>query len=245
MVRSAVHPVWIAVEAGVGQRVKDVVEVHKERRARLSVGGGRWRTRGLPRAEAAAVRAAWRGEVQRLRASGELLDVRDALVTYGVREDLRVRGWDRPWDPAPEEAWDQGRWPGSRDSGPGGYPERLSARLDADLVARAVAACWWTSLPAITALRAWRDANPGLTPPRYRLDEEGRARLVGPLAEYEALARQVTTTGAVWRAGVTRGLTQATTSSTSSRTAGQRSSVPVQDRTPQPADRGRRAGEQA
>ncbi|MEV6680728.1 hypothetical protein AB0N09_28260 [Streptomyces erythrochromogenes] len=189
------------------------------------------------------MRAAWRGEVQRLRASGELLDVRDALVTYGVREELRVRGWDRQWDPAPEEAWDQGRWPGSRDSGPGGYPERLSARLDANLVAQAVAACWWTSLPAITALRAWRDANPGLTPRRYVLDEKGLARLVGPLAEYEMLARQVTTTGAIWRAGVTRGLAQATSSSTSPQAPEQRAAVPEQSRAPRAAERERRAGE--
>ncbi|MEU6331636.1 hypothetical protein ABZ851_30805 [Streptomyces sp. NPDC047049] len=163
----------------------------------------------MTRTQAAAVRAAWRSEVRRLRAAGELLDVRDALVAYGVREELRVRGWERVWDPAPEEAWDQGRWPGSRDSGPGGFPERISARLDASLAAQAVAACWWTSWPAIQALRAWRDENPGITPPRYRLDEEEQKRLVGPLAAYEALSAQVTTTGVIWRAGVFRGLAQA------------------------------------
>ncbi|MFH0246436.1 hypothetical protein ACGRHY_29355 [Streptomyces sp. HK10] len=209
MVERAAHAVLIAVEEGVRQRVADAVERERQRAARLSAEGDRWRTRGLTRAEAAAVRAAWRSEVRRLRTAGELLDVRDALVEYGVREELRVRGWDRAWDPAPEEAWDQGRWPGSRDSGPGGYPERISARLDAALAARAVAACWWTSWPAIQALRAWRDENPGLTPPRYRLDEESRARLVGPLAQYERLAAAVVTTGAIWRAGVSRGLGRA------------------------------------
>ncbi|MEU5425969.1 hypothetical protein AB0H73_10225 [Streptomyces olivoreticuli] len=187
----------------------DAVGAQQERRARLSAEGPRWRTQGLTRAQAAAVRASWRSEVRRLRVAGELLDVRDALVEFGVREELRVRGWDREWDPAPEEAWDQGRWIGSRDSGPHGYPERLSARLDAALVAQAVAACWWTSWPAIEALRAWRDTYPGIVPPRYRPDEEGRRCLTGPLAEYERLAAQITTTGTIWRAGVTQGLNQA------------------------------------
>ncbi|MFJ8677299.1 hypothetical protein [Streptomyces sp. NPDC093589] len=209
MVERAAHPVLIAVDEGVRQRVADAVEAQQERAARLSAAGDRWRTRGLTRAEAAERRAAWRSEVRRLRVAGELLDVRDALVAYGVREELRVRGWDREWDPAPEEAWDQGRWPGSRDSGPGGFPERISARLDAGLAARAVAACWWTSWPAIQALREWRDAFPGITPPRYRVVEEGRGQLVGPLAQYERLAAGVTTTGTIWRAGVLRGLEQA------------------------------------
>lgn len=206
MVERAAHPVEVAVVEGVRQRVADAVTAQQERAARLSAAGHRWRTRGLTRAQAAARRAEWRGEVRRLRAAGELLDVRDALVEFGVREELRVRGWDREWDPAPEEAWEQGRWPGSRDKG---LPERICARLDAVLVAQVVAACWWTSWPSIRALREWRDAYPGITPPRYRVDEEDRRHLVGPLAEYERLAGGVTTTGVIWRAGVIRGLEQA------------------------------------
>ncbi|MFI8932362.1 hypothetical protein ACIG3E_32445 [Streptomyces sp. NPDC053474] len=209
MVERAAHPVQAAVAEGVRQLVEAAVAAEQQRAARLSAQGNRWRTRGLTRAQAAAVRAAWRSEQRRLRAAGELLDVRDALVEYGVREELRVRGWDRAWDPAPEEAWDQGRWPGSRDRGLGGYPERVSARLEAALVAQTVAACWWTSWPAIQALRAWRDANPGLTPPRYRLGEEDLKHVGGPLAAYERLAVGVTTTGEIWRAGITRGLERA------------------------------------
>ncbi|GAA3085594.1 hypothetical protein GCM10020000_85020 [Streptomyces olivoverticillatus] len=76
-------------------------------------------------------------------------------------------------------------------------------------MAQAVAACWWTSWPAIEALRAWRDTYPGIVPPRYRPDEDGQRRLTGPLAEYERLAAQITTTGTIWRAGVTHGLNQA------------------------------------
>ncbi|MFJ1744316.1 hypothetical protein ACIOG4_37420 [Streptomyces microflavus] len=209
MVGRAAHPVEIAVDEGVRQLVADAVEAQGARAARLAAEENRWRTRGLTRAEAAAVRAEWRGTVRRLRAAGELLDVRGALVEYGVREELRVLGWDREWDPAPEEAWDQGRWPGSRDRGVGGYPERVAVRLDAGLAAQVVAACWWTSWPSIRALRQWRDDFPGLTPSRYRLDHEGRRQLVGPLAQYERLAAGVTTTGEIWRAGVMRGVEQA------------------------------------
>jgi len=208
MPRGAVHSVLIAVDDGIIQQVKDATEAHKTLRA-LRSADAQWRTYGLRKADAARRRAAWRTEVQRQRHAGELLDTVDVLVEYGVREEMRVRRWDHEWDPAPEEAWDQGRWPGSRDRGIDGYPERVSARLDAELVAQAVAACWWTSAPAIDRLRAWRDCYPGITPPRYQLDEEGRRRLIGPLAEYVRLADQVTTTGVVWRAGVTRGLAAA------------------------------------
>ncbi|MGW7469287.1 hypothetical protein ACWGJT_32625 [Streptomyces xantholiticus] len=208
MVRAAVRAVWIAVDEDVAGQVAAAVEEHNRLRARLSA-DPRWRTGGLTRAEAAGVRAAWRTEVHRLRAAGELLDTRDVLAEYGVRCELAERGWDRAWDPAPEEAWEQGRWPGSRDSGVAGYPARVAARLDAELVAQAVAACWHTSWPAIQALRAWRDAHPGITPPRYRLGADGSSRPVGPLAVYERLADQVTTTGAVYRAGLVHGITRA------------------------------------
>ncbi|MFD3422606.1 hypothetical protein [Streptomyces decoyicus] len=210
MPRGTVHAVWIAVDDGIAEQVKNAAEAHKSLRAQWSA-DARWRTYGLRKAEAARRRAAWRTEVARLRQVGELLDTKDVIVEYGVREELTARGWDHDWDPAPEEAWDQGRWPGSRDRGPGGYPDRVSARLDADLVAQAMAACWWSSAPAIEQLRAWRDLHPGLTPPRYQLDEDGRRRLAGPLAEYARLAEQVTTTGTIWRAGVTRGLAHART----------------------------------
>jgi len=160
MPRGAVYAVWIAVDAGIAQRVKDAADAHKTLRAQRSA-DPKWRTYGLHGTDAARRRAAWRTEVQRQRRAGELLDTKDALVEYGVREELRVRGWDHDWDPAPEEAWDQGRWPGSRDRGIASYPERTSARLDA----RTVAACWHISAPAIARLRAWRDLNSGITRP--------------------------------------------------------------------------------
>ncbi|MFF6829271.1 hypothetical protein [Streptomyces longwoodensis] len=208
MPRGAVRSVWISVDDGIPQQVKDLAAEHKAIRARRSV-APQWRTRGLPRAQASEVRAAWLEEVQRQQKGGELLDTQDAIVEFGVREELRSRGWDHDWDEPPAMAWSPGRWIGSRDRGLDGFPERLSVRLDAALATRAVAACWWTSAPAIRELQAWRDRHPGITPPRYELDEEGRARLTGPLAEYVRLADKITTTGTIWRAGVTLGLAQA------------------------------------
>ncbi|MFF4205750.1 hypothetical protein ACFYZ8_34440 [Streptomyces sp. NPDC001668] len=199
---------WISVDDGIPQQVRDLTEEHKAIRARRSV-APQWRTRGLPRAHASEVRAAWLEDVQRQQRAGALLDTQDALVEFGVREELRSRGWDHEWDEPPAMAWTPGRWIGSRDRGLDGYPERLSVRLDADLVTRTVAACWWTSAPAIRELQGWRDRHPGIIPPRYELDDEGRARLTGPLAEYVRLADKITTTGTIWRAGVAIGLAQA------------------------------------
>ncbi|MDX3697838.1 hypothetical protein PV726_48320 [Streptomyces europaeiscabiei] len=205
MRRAAVYPVTIAAECGRQARLKELLEAEKSRAAVLS-SGPQWGTYGLPRGAAAGVRARWRREHQRLRAEGLLLDTGDVLVEFGVLEELRARGWDREWPAAPEDAWDQGRWPGSRD---GGFPDRVSARLGGGLVERTVAACWATSCEAIAALRRWRDDNPGITPPRVRVDEAGREQLVGPLAEYERLSARVTTTGEIWRAGLARGIAHA------------------------------------
>ncbi|MFF9785604.1 hypothetical protein [Streptomyces nigrescens] len=195
----------VAVDHGVPLQLDAAVEVQSTRRTVLSA-APEWRTYGLPRAEAAEVRARWRQEVQRLRAAGELLDTRDAVLAHGVRAELAARGWNREWDEAPEEAWDQGRWPGSRS---GGHPDRVSARLDEALVRQVVAACWHTSREAITALRAWRDAHPHIVPPRHRPADGDEP--TGPLAEYERLAAQVTTTGTIYRAGLTRGINTAHT----------------------------------
>jgi hypothetical protein len=212
MPRAAVRAVWISVDDDIPRQVKDLAEAHKALRARRWISPEWFTPRGTPRREASRRKAAWLTEVQRQRLAGELFDTQDVIVEYGVREELRARGWDHDqWDEAPDEAWNPGRWPGSRDCGISGYPERLSARLDDALVRRTVAACWWTSAPAIEQLQAWRDRHPDIVPPRYELDEEGRTRLTGPLATYMRLADQITTTGTIWRAGVELGLAQART----------------------------------
>ncbi|MFJ2217971.1 hypothetical protein ACIQVO_38120 [Streptomyces sp. NPDC101062] len=203
MVRAASYSVRISVDRGVPDRLGVLVDSEKVREVVLSA-APQWWTHGLGSAEAARVRGQWRKECQRLRSAGELLDTRDAVASYGVREELRARGWDHDeWPEAPEEAWGRGRWPGSRDCG---FPEHVSVRLEAELFQRTVRACWETSREAIGALRRWRDEHPGITPARYRRTGEGLAELVGPLAEYERLALQVTVTGVIWRAGLAHGI---------------------------------------
>ncbi|MFJ4624689.1 hypothetical protein [Streptomyces sp. NPDC088812] len=132
MPRAAVRAVWISVDDGIPQQVKDLAEEHKSLRERRSA-SPRWYTpRRTPRREASRRRAAWLAEVQRQRGAGELLDAQDVIVEYGVREELRARGWNHDnWAEAPDEAWNPGRWPGSRDRGAGGYPPWSRGRLSA------------------------------------------------------------------------------------------------------------------
>jgi hypothetical protein len=137
-----------------------------------------------------------------LRETGELTDTLDALVAFGVRAELAARGWDRQWPPLPAQAKNPGRWPGTRD---GGWPERVTVRLPAPLVNQVLSACWHTSADAIGKLRDWRDEHPDMLPTKpFRYPEDDAA-----LAEYEALAAQVTPAGHIWRAAVQRGIAAA------------------------------------
>ncbi|MGW4803102.1 hypothetical protein [Kitasatospora sp. NPDC004272] len=183
----------VTAKVPFGTRVllKAELEWQREHRKELAA-DERWSVKGLSRRDAAAMRAAWRTELARLREEGELLDSVDRLAVLGIREELRARGWERRWPTVPEEALDPGRWPGSRG---GAYPEAVPLRLSAPLARQVRGACWHTSAKAIGALRDWRDANPGIVP--------GRS---GELEEYERLAAQVTTVGDVWRGGLRRGL---------------------------------------
>jgi hypothetical protein len=36
-------------------------------------------------------------ELHALRRQGELLDTRDTLVAFGLRQEVQARGWDHPW----------------------------------------------------------------------------------------------------------------------------------------------------
>jgi hypothetical protein len=116
-----------------------------------------------------------------------LVDTLDVLVTLGVRAELAARGWDTtPWPPPPAEALVPGHWPGSRNRG---WPEKVTVRLPAPLVAMVWSACRHTSAKAIAKLRDWRDAHPRALPIRaFRTGREDQA-----LAEYERLTPQVTT----------------------------------------------------
>ncbi|MFG3429743.1 hypothetical protein [Streptomyces californicus] len=179
-----------AVAAEARRRVED------GKRARVVLSADdRWFTYRLPREEAARVRAAWREEVERLRMGGELLDTLDVLGAFGVRAELRARGWDRRWPPLPPEApAEKGRWPGSRDRH---YTGSLTLRLPAELAAQTRAGCWDVSREAIAELRRWRDRNPGTV------------RDTTELALYEQHAVNITTPGDIWRAAIRRSLTAA------------------------------------
>ncbi|MFJ3182582.1 hypothetical protein ACIPJN_29905 [Streptomyces sp. NPDC086796] len=201
MAATGVSPVTAWVCEGTRQRLTHALEDQKTRKLMLSA-ADRWQTYDLSRNEAAQVRAAWQAEVARMRQHGELLDVIDALVVFGISEELEDRGWaQRRFRRAPAEARLPGRWPGSRD---GGYKETVQMRLPSTLAAKVLDACWGTSAPYITRLRDWRDRNPGIVVPRGPLDDSDE--LTGPLAEYERLASHVTTVGDVYRAGIDRGI---------------------------------------
>ncbi|MFJ8697067.1 hypothetical protein [Streptomyces roseolilacinus] len=159
----------------------------------------RWNSAGLGSREAAAVRAARRLELTRARERGELLDSVDRLATLGVRRELTSRGWDHLWPDYPEEARGPGRWPGSPD---GGFPEKLTLRLPADLEHQVRAACWHTSADAIAALLDWRDRYPRVVPRRHRAPAGQECALEA----YRRLSARVTTTGEIWRAGIRRGI---------------------------------------
>ncbi|WP_241788139.1 hypothetical protein [Streptomyces sp. PRh5] len=192
------HAVWIAVDAGLAQQVKVAAEAHKALQAQR-LADPKWHTFGLCSADAARRRAAWRTEVQRQRRAGELLDTRDVLVEYGVGKELRSRGWDCVRGPglvgpapatAAVTATPSGSPPASMPiSSPRSSPPADTPPPTDRTVTRVAA----TSTPAS---------------PRHRLDGDGRNRLGGPLAEYMQLTDQVTTTGTIGRACVTRGLVQ-------------------------------------
>jgi len=133
----------------------------------------------------------WREETAGLLAAeqvaGRLLATQSAAVEWGARTELAERDWlEQVWPPVPQRARLRGRWPGSRDTG---APNVLVVPVDAELAERVLAACWWTSVDAMTKLRAWRDAHPGIE--------------YGPAMDgYEQLSAQVTTPGDIWRAAL-------------------------------------------
>ncbi|TLQ39169.1 hypothetical protein [Streptomyces marianii] len=184
--------VTVKLDEAVAVEARRRAEDGKRARAVLSA-EDRWYTYRLPREEAARVRAAWRAEVERLRLAGELLDTLDVLGAFGVRAELRARGWDRRWPPLPPEApAEKGRWPGSRDRR---YSGSLTLRLPAELAAQTRAGCWDVSKEAIAKLRRWRDRNPGTV------------RDVDQLRLYEQHAANITTPGDIWRAAIRHTLT--------------------------------------
>jgi len=204
---TASTPVTVSAPLGSKDKLAELKALFaaERERARKLKRGSRWSVKDLPSREAAARRAEWEIHKAKLQEHGQLVDTRDVLVAYGVRLELKRRGWGRKtWPPLPREALTGGRWPGSRDVN---CPDQIPVRLPSDLVLRVRSACWHTSAPAIALLRDWRDAHPSALPwEGFRSDEEHEA-----LAEYEHLAAEVTTAGEIWRAGLKLGLTHAAT----------------------------------
>jgi hypothetical protein len=181
--------VTVHLLVGTVDRIALATAKGKAKRKKLS-GRPRWKKRrtgsGQTSAQRSELRAAWAVHLDEQRRRGKILDTVPALVEFGARRLLRVRGWDHEWPPVPRGMAVQGRWPGARDVGTG---ETINARIDALLVERVRAACWTTSKPAIEELWAWRDRNPG---PDVLEDEE-------EMAEYERLSLLVCTPGDFWR----------------------------------------------
>ncbi|MDX2939303.1 hypothetical protein [Streptomyces ipomoeae] len=150
--------------------------------------------KGLTPAQKDALRAEQRQTLDALRSRGSLLDKRDLLIAFGLRQELQARGWDRSRAGAEWEEIPMGFFPAALVSS---YPESLSLFLPASVVEQVRAGCWSSSRDAIRRLQKWRaDYSAAVLQSR-----EGP-----PEAEYRRLAAGVTTTGEVYRAGVRRGL---------------------------------------
>jgi hypothetical protein len=197
-------PVTPSLPAGTKDKLKALRPLFtaERRRAKSLRSTPRWSADGLSSREAAVRRAQWQMYKASLQECGKLVDTRDVLVTYGVRQELKRRGWSRKWPPLPQQALIGGRWPGSRDVD---CPEQITVRLPADLVLQVRCACWHSSAKAIGLLRDWRDEHPDALPwEAYRSAEEDQA-----MRGYEDLASEVTTAGEIWRAGLLLGMAHA------------------------------------
>ncbi|MGW3668106.1 hypothetical protein [Streptomyces sp. NPDC005141] len=191
-------PVTARLAYGTRVNLRELLNQEQARRTVVAADSA-WSTERLNRRLAASVRTSWRQRLAVMRREGELLDTLDALVAYGVRQELAERGWDRQWPDYPPRARATGRWPGSKE---GGYPEKLTFRLPACLEGQVRAACWHTSAAAIWELQDWQDRHRTALPKR----RWGPTDWEHALEIYDRLAARVTTTGAIWRAGVRRGM---------------------------------------
>ncbi|WP_430379285.1 hypothetical protein [Streptomyces sp. B1-3] len=151
--------------------------------------------KGLTPAQRDILRAEQRQELDVLRSRGSLLDKRDRLIAFGLRQELQARGWDRSWWTGVE--WEEipmGLVPAAPVST---NPETLSLSLPAMLVEQVRSGCWFSSRESIRRLRQWRADDTAAVL---------QSRKGPPQEEYRRLADGVTTTGEVYRAGIRRGL---------------------------------------
>ncbi|GGW62797.1 hypothetical protein [Streptomyces xantholiticus] len=173
-------------------------------------------------------RARIRTEFAELRERGKLAGTRDLVVSREVRAELKRRKMTEEYEPVPAE---DARAPGRRvGTGPRHYRQfgdeatafdaRMAVRLPFSLGEQLVRATYWTSAPAVEALRAWHDlCSDGQEVMRQEAQRRGGATLLDLLCAGFArrpsadevlnkaeLQQQVVTTGDIFRAAVKRAI---------------------------------------
>lgn len=155
----------VAVEPEKLAQLDIVVERHREAEAewlkqiRKTVG-----LRGLRGPEASVARQYIRLRRAEMRDQGELRGTRDLVVAHEVRGVLKARRMNQNWNPVPPR--DSGavgrpfgasadRYPRTDDDQPA-LTARMPVRLPAELGEQVVRGCYWTSAPAVEALKAWQ-----------------------------------------------------------------------------------------
>jgi hypothetical protein len=222
-------PFVIALEpddlASLDQVVADGRATEEEwlERARHQAG-----VRSLRGSALSQARARIRTEFAVLREQGKLAGTRDLVVSREVRAELKRRKMIGEYEPIPaEDAGAPGRRVGT---GPRHYQRfgdettafnaRMAVRLPASLGEQLVRATYWTSAPAVEALRAWQDLwGDGPEVIMREAQRRGGATLLDLICAGFAkrpsaddvlkkaeLQQQVVTTGDIFRAAVKRAI---------------------------------------
>ena len=141
-----------------------------------------------------------------LRASGTFAGTRTLVVLPQVYAVIEERGWaDRSWRPVPPRARSGRPW-GTHDQH---FQARVALTLPDELAETIARACYWTSLPAVTALQRWYDEHGDhwrgrLHDPQARWVGEGPSH--ADLRDREQLVAEVVTTGTVLREAIKKSL---------------------------------------
>ncbi|MGQ4374797.1 hypothetical protein ACN6K9_001668 [Streptomyces sp. SAS_267] len=192
---TGVTKVRVRVPLGTRLALTSMVERHQVWAQQLKA-QHRAQLKGLTAAQRDILRAEQRQALRVLRSRGSLLDKRGLLIAFGVRQELRDRGWDHSWSGVDWQEIPMGLLSGGIGNR---YPECLALSLPVTLVEQLCAGCWTSSKKSIDRLRKWHADHSAIVQSRARL-------LEGPAAEYERLAASVITAGDVYRAAIRRGL---------------------------------------
>ncbi|MFJ2438860.1 hypothetical protein ACIOWM_37215 [Streptomyces anulatus] len=155
----------VAVEPEKLTRLDTVVKRHRDaedewlKQARKAA-----RLSSLRGPDASAARQGIRLRRAELREHGELRGTRDLVIAHELRAVLRARKMDENWNAIPPK--DSGavgrpfgassdRYPRTAEDEPA-LSARMPIRLPAELGEQVVRGCYWTSAPAVQALKAWQ-----------------------------------------------------------------------------------------